>query len=321
MQISAYIPCFNVERYIAPTIEALLAQTRPPDELLIIDDGCTDQTIAIAANYPVHFIRHPKNKGLAAARNTAFAHARHELVAAMDSDALAAPDWLASLLSNFDDPLVAGAGGRLIERYQQGAANAWRTAHLSQDLGPTRIEFQWPTPKRLGGFGTLFRKDAVLAAGGYDEKFRTNYEDVDLCLRLLHAGHKMVFDPRAVAHHLRQDTIGSVLRTSWRWDFFIHYFDGGYNSLGWKQLHNFRDARAKIWNDWREDRKNLIFLDALMPFFHSYADFKYWLSAERLPPFAANGPNHELYFPMPVRYLRRLLEAAQKAGSQSAPLR
>ncbi|MGA8073960.1 MAG: glycosyltransferase [Candidatus Acidiferrales bacterium] len=305
MKISAYIPCYNVERYIGPTIEAMLAQTRPPDEFLIIDDGCTDGTLDIAAKYPVRIIRHEKNRGLAAGRNTAFANSQHELVAAMDSDAVAEKHWLESLHEAFNDPRVVGSGGRLLEKYREGAANAWRAAYMSQDLGETRIEIEWPSPKRLGGFGTLYRKSAVLAAGGYDEQYRTNYEDVDLCIRLLQAGHKMVFEPRAVAHHFRQDTVRSLLRTSWRWEFYMHYFNGGYNNIPLKLLHNFRWARAMMWNDWRDGRKSRLGVDALMPWYHCYADLCYGFSAGRLPAVKAEGPNAELYFPRPIRALRR----------------
>jgi GT2 family glycosyltransferase len=314
MKISAYIPCYNVERYIGPTIEAMLSQTRPPDEFLIIDDGCTDGTLDIAAKYPVRIIRHEKNRGLAAGRNTAFANAKYDLVAAMDSDAVAEKNWLESLLDAFKDPRVAGSGGRLIEKYREGPANAWRVVYLSQDLGETRIEFEWPSPKRLGGFGTLYRRDLVLAAGGYDEKYRTNFEDVDMCIRLLKAGHKMVFEPRAVAHHLRQDTVGTVLRTSWRWEFYSHYFNGGYNNLPLKLLHNFRWARAMMWNDWRAGKKSLLGVDALMPWYHSYADLKYGFSPERLPPVDAVGPNAELYFPRPIRALRRRNRNSQQGA-------
>jgi GT2 family glycosyltransferase len=305
MKISAYLPCYNVERYVGPTIEAILAQTHPPDEFLIIDDGSTDTTIDIAANYPVRIIRHEKNKGLAAARNTAFANAKHELVAAMDSDALAEKEWMESLLDAFKDPRVVGSSGRLIEKFREGAANAWRSTYLAQDLGENRIEIEWPSHKRLGGFGTLLRKDAVLAVGGYNERYRTNYEDVDMCTRLLQAGHKLIFEPRAVAYHLRQDTVRTILRTSWRSQFDTHYFNGGYNNIPLKLLHNFRWARAMMWNDWRAGNKSLLGVDALMPWYHSYADLKYRFSPGRLPPIDAEGPNAELYYPRPIRALRR----------------
>ncbi|MGB9405272.1 MAG: glycosyltransferase family 2 protein, partial [Candidatus Acidiferrales bacterium] len=110
---------YNVEKYIEPTIQALLEQTRLPDEILIIDDASKDRTVEVASRYPVRVIRHESNKGLSAGRNTAFANARYELVAAIDADVTPEKDWLERLAENFDDPGVAGAGGRLIEKHRE----------------------------------------------------------------------------------------------------------------------------------------------------------------------------------------------------------
>jgi len=74
-RVTAYVPCFNGASYLPDTISAILNQTRPPDEILIIDDGSTHNTAAVASKYPVRVIRHAKNKDLAAARNTALARA------------------------------------------------------------------------------------------------------------------------------------------------------------------------------------------------------------------------------------------------------
>ena len=94
MRVTAYIPCFNGARYLPATITAILGQTQPPDELLIIDDGSTDNSSEVASRYPVRIIRHEKNKGLAAARNTALANAKYDLLAAFDADAVAESTWL-----------------------------------------------------------------------------------------------------------------------------------------------------------------------------------------------------------------------------------
>jgi glycosyltransferase involved in cell wall biosynthesis len=107
MKLTVYIPCCNAAQFIAGTIRALLEQTRPPDELLIIDDGSTDNTAEIASRFPVRVIRHEKNRGLAAARNTAFANAGHEFVGAVDADVLPDATSLEYLLAPFADPRVA----------------------------------------------------------------------------------------------------------------------------------------------------------------------------------------------------------------------
>src|SRR5260221_12164046 len=114
MKLSVDIPSHTAASYLLRALTVLLNQTRPPDEILIIDDGSTDNTAEGASRFPVKVIRHPKNKGLASARNTAFANASFELVAAIDADVFPAPDWLDHLVSQFDDPHVAGTGGRLI---------------------------------------------------------------------------------------------------------------------------------------------------------------------------------------------------------------
>lgn len=305
MKISAYIPCYNAAPYIEPTIKAVLNQTLPPAELLIIDDGSTDRTAEIASRYPVRVIRHEKNRGLAAGRNTAFANARHGLVAAIDADAILQPNWMECLAEAFTDEAVAGSGGRLLEKYRDSPADAWRAAHLSQDLGEQRIDMLWPTPKRLGGFGTILRKDAVERVGGYDPRFRTNYEDVDMGTRLLKAGYKLVFDPRAVAYHMRRDTVSSVLQTSWRWDFYTHYYAGGYNNIALKLLLNFRLGRVLAWQHMKQGKPQLLLVDARLPWAHSYQDLRYRFSRKRLPSVTPDEQAMDMYFPWPLRSLRK----------------
>lgn len=305
MKLTAYIPCYNGANFLAATVEAVLRQTRPPDELLIIDDGSTDGSAELAAKFPVRIIRHERNQGLAAARNTALANCRFEFFAAFDVDAVPEPTWLQFLLENFRDAELAGAGGRLIEHFRDTPPDLWRALQLSQDLGEQPIEMTWPTPKRLGGFGTVFRTDVVRKLSGYDERYRTNYEDVDFSARLLQAGFKMVFDPRAVMRHMRRDTFSSVLRTSWRWDFYSHYFHGGYNYLGLKLLFNFRWAVVLMRQHLKANCPSLLSLDAALPWIHSYHDLLYGFSAQRLPRIQPdpNSTIYPLYFPRPFRKL------------------
>ena len=87
---------------------------------------------------------------------------------------------------------------------------------MPQELGPNPIE----NPKFLFGCNNIFRKSAVLAAGGDDEAMRTNGEDADLCRKLRDRGWKLFYDPRARATDLRRDTIRSILDACWRWLLF-----------------------------------------------------------------------------------------------------
>lgn len=305
MKLTVYIPCYNAARLIEASIQALLAQTRPPDEVLVIDDGSSDSSVELASRFPVRVIRHEKNKGLAAARNTAFANATHSFVGAIDADVLPDPAWLEYLLEHFADLRVAGVGGRLIEAHRTTPADAWRTEQMTQDLGLERINIEQPSHKRLGGFGTIFRKEAVLSVGGYDEKYRTNYEDMDLCAKLLAAGHKLIFEPHAVAFHQRRDSIRSVIRTCWHWDFYIHYFRGGYNYIWLKVFLNFRWARVLIWNHLRSKKWLLLLVDTRLPFILSAMDLHYHFSSRRLPNIAGRSTQFDIYIPWPFRKLRK----------------
>jgi cellulose synthase/poly-beta-1,6-N-acetylglucosamine synthase-like glycosyltransferase len=213
-RITAYTPAYNVSEYLARTIEGLLLQTRPCDEILVIDDGSRDNSAEIASRYPqVTLIKHPVNKGLAAARNTALRAARNELVASVDADVVADPNWIAMLLPHLDDPKVAGAGGILIEGVQTTLADRWRRARMAQEWGPQYIR----NPRFLYGSNNLFRKSAILEAGGYNESLRSCGEDPDLAIRLRARGWNFVYDPSARSTHLRHDNLKSVLDTYWRW--------------------------------------------------------------------------------------------------------
>ena len=212
--VSLYIPCYNGEAFIAACIEGALSQTMPPDEILIIDDGSTDRSVELASAYPqVRVIRQETNKGLAVARNTALREAKGEFLAALDADCVAKPTWLQTLVTIMAaSPDVSGCSGMLVENNHDAAADRFRALHIRQHWGDKQVI----CPSFLMGANTMFRKASLQAIGGYDEKFRTNGEDVNVCHRLYRNGGLLIYEPSAVAFHSRSDTIRSVLNMQWR---------------------------------------------------------------------------------------------------------
>ena len=97
MKISCYVPLYNNADTIAYCLDSLLRQSLAPEEILVVDDASSDQGPQIAARYPVKLIRHPGNRGLAAARNTALKNISGEFVASIAADCTADPGWLESL--------------------------------------------------------------------------------------------------------------------------------------------------------------------------------------------------------------------------------
>lgn len=213
IRVSLAVPCYNGALFLDRTIESLLAQTRPADEILVIDDGSTDDSARIAERYPVHLIQHPANRGLAAARNTAMSIAEGDILVYVDVDALADPDLLSALLAGYTGPDVGGVGGQGIEANIQSVYDRWRQLHASQGHG-SRPRRDCPF---LYGLCMSFRIDALREIGGFDPAFRTNAEDVDVSFRLTAAGYRLHYVPEARVYHQRTDDKDSLLRTMAAW--------------------------------------------------------------------------------------------------------
>jgi glycosyltransferase involved in cell wall biosynthesis len=283
MKVSVYVPAYNVAEFLPRCIEALQKQTHQADEILVIDDGSRDATREIAGSYPaVTLIPHPDNRGLGAARNTAFQAARNELVAALDADCVAEPGWLANLVARIGDERLAGVGGRLLEGVQDSIADRWRCAHMPQQWGDEPLE----DPAFLFGCNNLLRKSAVLSIGGYDASMRTNGEDADMSRRLKAAGWRLLYEPRAVATHLRHDTILSIMNTFWRWTF--HGFENRRDRLTLYRILR-RTILGNIWHMFRRmaqkdlspGRWELLIVDVALLFYFPQRELREWLSMSR----------------------------------------
>lgn len=281
-KITLYVPGYNADGHIAACLEGALRQTLRPAEILVIDDGSRDRTAEIAARYGVKILRHEQNRGLAAARNTAFQNSRHELVAALDADCVPAADWLERLAQHFADPNVAGASGRVEEAVQTSVADRWRKTHMPQHWGDAPLR----NPRFLFGANTVFRKSAVLEAGGYDERCRTNGEDVDIAARINAQGGATIYDPVAIVHHQRHDTVSSILSTYWRWrQPSLEALPGGI-TLNWvlRQAcgHHLRNhLLGMAWRDARPGRAELLPLDLLFSLYMPYRDARFCLQSRK----------------------------------------
>jgi N-acetylglucosaminyltransferase len=279
-EITVYIPAYNVAPFLPRSIESLLAQTLPPAEILVIDDGSTDSSAQIAQRYSqVTVVRHPRNSGLAAARNTAFRTARSEWVASLDADCLAQPSWLEKLAPHLHDPKIAGVGGFLLEGVQHSVADRWRSAHMPQQWGENLVK----NPKFLFGCNNIFKRSAVLQVGGYDESMRTNGEDCDLSRRLLASNCDLLYDPAARATHLRHDSVKSILDTYWRWwKSGVNAYASGISLrsvLGHAIFVHFRHTFLRLFaEDLRAKRLELLPLDVMLLAYLPYRDFKLWLA-------------------------------------------
>ena len=214
MKISVAIPCYNGEAYISRAIDAILAQTQPAHEIIVIDDGSTDQSAMIIKACPVTLIQHPSNLGLAAARNTAMLAASGEVLLFVDADAFAAPDVIELLSAAYEqgDGCLGGVGGQGIESNIQSLADRWRRAHASQGHGAERKYVPY-----LFGLCMSYRLTALRQIGGFSTGFRTNGEDMDAGIRMNAAGFRLLYLPEVQVFHQRSDNLASLKRTMAAW--------------------------------------------------------------------------------------------------------
>ena len=201
--VTVLIPAYNEEQVIAMSIRAALDADYPELEVLVLDDGSADATAAAAraaaAGDPrCEVLRDPVNRGKAEQLNTGFARARHELVVVTDADTHMMPHALRRLVARMDQsPLVAAVAGAPHVTNRTRLICAMQVLEAASIIGLVRR-----TQSLAGRVGIvagvlgMFRREPVLAVGGYDARMST--EDIDLTWRLLMAGWHTVYEPYAL---------------------------------------------------------------------------------------------------------------------------
>lgn len=178
-----------------------LSRLRYPDfEVIVVDDGSTDATADIAAEYGFKVIS-VENQGLSTARNIGLEAASGEIISYIDDDAYPDPDWLTYIANDFMNNAYAGLGGPNLtppedELVAKCVANA--------PGGPIHVLLSDQEAEHIPGVNMSFRREALQAIGGFDPQFRAAGDDVDICWRLLEANQVIGFSPSAVVWHHRR---------------------------------------------------------------------------------------------------------------------
>lgn len=182
------IPTFDRAGLVSRAIDSVLAQTWPASEILVVDDGSTDDTAAVVARYGdrLRYLWQP-NAGVSAARNAGVRAARHELIAFLDSDDVWLPEKLEQQVPTMADPDVIVS---FTNRTWSSRTDADRFAEVGFAcngescvlLDPGAVVTQ-PAGSPLIASCCIYRRSALLQVGGYDERLR-EFEDLRLDFRL-----------------------------------------------------------------------------------------------------------------------------------------
>jgi GT2 family glycosyltransferase len=207
-RISVVVCTYNGARTLRDSLEGLRKVEYPDFEVIVVDDGSTDESAAIARAYDVRLISTPQ-RGLSNARNTGMEAATGEIVAYLDDDAYPDPHWLTYLAAAFLNSTHAGIGGPNLAPSGDGpiaecVANA--------PGGPVHVLLSDREAEHIPGCNMAFRKTCLEAIGGFDPQFRVAGDDVDVCWQLQERGWTLGFSPAALVWHHRRNSI----RTYWR---------------------------------------------------------------------------------------------------------
>ncbi len=201
--ISVVICTRNGEPTLPETLDAVTALDYPDYEVIVVSDGSTDSTSDIARQYDVHLVE-TEPGGLARARNTGLAAARHEIIAYLDDDAKPDVHWLRYLARSFANGDFVGIGGPNLPPLEDGRV-AQCVAHAPG--GPTHVLISDEEAEHIPGCNMAFLTECLEAIGGFDPQYQAAGDDVDVCWRLRARGWRLGFSPGAVVWHHRRGRV------------------------------------------------------------------------------------------------------------------
>lgn len=239
--IAVIIVNFNSGTLLGECLRHVRAQTRRPERIIVVDNASSDGSAdRLESDYPeVELIRSDRNLGFAAANNLGVHRAiGTKWLALLNPDAFPKPDWLERLLAAADrHPECASFGSRLLDAHDPGRLDgtgdvyhvsglAWRRDHGRPVETGTNEAGEIFAPCAAAA---LYRRDAFLEAGGFDEEYFCYFEDVDLGFRLRLLGHGCRYVPDAEVRH-----VGSAV-TGRRSPFSLYH---GHRNLVWTWCKN-----------------------------------------------------------------------------------
>jgi len=227
--VSVIVPVRDGASTIADALDAILATEYPPErrEIIAVDNGSTDATASLIRARPVRYLQEPR-RGVSNARNMGIAQSEGEILAFIDADCIAEPQWLPELVRPFADPEVGAVGGHLAhappttaaERQAARMLGSWQQFALNSD------------PAYPVTANAAYRRDVIDRIGGFDPRM-TRAQDVELGLRFQEqSGLRLAYADRATARHRNRSTQVSFFRQQVGWAYGAGLVGAKFEALG-----------------------------------------------------------------------------------------
>ena len=190
MKVSVIVPAFNEEKFIRACIESLQNQTVKPDEIIVVDNNCTDSTITIASQLGVRIVKETK-QGMTYSRAKGFSSAKYEILARCDADSILPPNWIERIVYNFTKrKRIDGLIG-LNTVYDFPIKN-WKLLNKAALYVVREIAGHYPL------FGSSMAISKKIWDKIRDELCDDNFEfheDVDISVHIIKHGGVIIYDP------------------------------------------------------------------------------------------------------------------------------
>ena len=215
--LTVLVPAYNEAEFVGDTVRSLLAQTTPPDEVLVIDDGSTDDTARVATEAGARVIRPPENTGSkAGAQNFAMQYVTTPYTMAIDADTTLDPEAIETVMGAFDRDDVVAACGFVLPRH---VSTVWERGRYVEYLFAfsffKQLQDYYQFPLISSGCFSAYRTDKLRELGGWST--RTLAEDMDLTWTAYEQGMRVRFVPEAVSYPVEPRTFHFMRTQLRRW--------------------------------------------------------------------------------------------------------
>ncbi|MDD3487117.1 MAG: glycosyltransferase [Candidatus Moranbacteria bacterium] len=234
-KVAVVIPAYNEENVIRNTVESILASDYPNLEIILVNDGSTDNTLNVMEYF---FGKNPKvgiysqpNKGKWAALNSGIEKTEAPIIVTLDADTIFLPSTISRLVPHFSDPEVGAVAGNTKVGNRKNILTRWQALEYitSQNLDRRAFDMMNCITVVPGSVGA-WQKKALIEAGGFSNW--TLAEDADLTFSIIRQGYRVVYETRALAYTEAPATSRDFVKQRFRWMF-------GTLQTAWKHLDAF----------------------------------------------------------------------------------